>query len=110
HCLLIALLACVASSCGTDTAPPVGPSPPIRPPAPQTVTLSGAVRDGASNATLDDVTVVTADSVGTSRTATSASDGTFSIGGLVIGDFVARFSRSGYANVERRGTLTQDTR
>lgn len=77
-----------------------GSTQPPEPPAPGAI--AGRVTDQSNGAALQGATV----SCGTAGSATTASDGTYSIGNVTPGSYTCTASRSGYRNKNQNVTVT----
>jgi Carboxypeptidase regulatory-like domain/Bacterial Ig-like domain (group 2) len=70
--------------------------------------VSGFVTDSQDGSKIAGVTVRILDGPNANRTTTTGSDGAYQLYDLELGTFTMRFSRSGYATVDRPFTLTGD--
>jgi uncharacterized surface anchored protein len=90
-----------AVACGGSSAPTN--------PAPTLVTLSGTVRDRASNSLLTGATVTIADGANSGRSATTDALGAFSLKQLQAGTASLTTSATGYTTKTQPVTFTTDT-
>jgi Carboxypeptidase regulatory-like domain/Protein of unknown function (DUF3761) len=100
-----------AQKSGTATGSVDVPPPPASPnPPAQTYVLSCIVQDDSTNAPLAEALVSIATGPNAGATATSASGGLCSIGGLVAGSVTLHVTRNGYQALDRTVTLPTDSR
>jgi hypothetical protein len=97
-----------ATGCGGSTTP-AGPSS-VPSPTDVTIALTGSVRDATDNAVVSDVMVQIANGPDIEKFTTTDGTGNFALTGLKVGAFVVRFSRSGFENLDRTVSASQDTR
>jgi hypothetical protein len=97
-----------ATSCGGSTTPS-GPTQ-LDTPVSVTITLSGTVRNAGTASGLPGAEVRITTGPDASRTATTDASGNYTLPGLRVGIFTARFSREGFEIVDRPLNVNADTR
>lgn len=97
-----------ATSCGGATTPSAPTQ--LDTPVSVTITLAGTVRDAGTAAGLPGAEVRIINGPDASRSVTTDASGNYTLSGLRVGIFTARFAHEGFEVVERPLNVNQDTR